>query len=152
MPSRLRLLPALLGAAGLLAADARAEDRPTAFTVNAPIVNFRVPTFTRQNHRSWLLCGSEGRYVDQNHLDITNLNLSVFSGDATERVESVFLSPSATAFINDGLIQGPGGLRLITDDFEATGEDWRYDHRQKKVSIRKNVRVVFHTGIKQFLR
>ncbi len=129
-----------------------ADERPTGFTANAPVVNFRVPTFTKEGFRSWLLSGAEGHYVNANQLDVTDLNLTVFDGTAANRVESVFLSPSASALINDGQVRGQDRLRLITDDFEATGEDWRYDHRAKKVSIYKNVRVVFHTQLKDILR
>lgn len=150
-PLVLLVLGAFCGAPGANRLPA-ADERPTAFTANAPIVNFRVPTFTREGFRSWLLSGSEGHYVNANQLDITDLNLTVFDGTAANRVESVFLSPSATALVDVGQVRGPDRLRLITDDFEATGEDWRYDHRAKKVSIYKNVRVVFHAQLKDMLR
>ena len=139
----------LASAAGLLRG---ADERPTTLTTDAPVINFRVPTFTKEGNRSWLLCGSEGLYINQDQLDIINLNLTVFTGDASNRVESVFLSPSATALLNAGQVRGPGRLRLINDDFEATGQDWVYDHRQKKVSIRKDVRVVFHAQLQSILR
>jgi hypothetical protein len=129
-----------------------AEDRPTAFTAGAPVVNFRVTTFTADGNRSWLLSGTKGIYVNQNQLDVTDLNLTVFVGNASNHVDSIFLSPAATALINAGQVHGPGSLRLITDDFEATGEDWFYDHGAKKISIRKNVRVVFHTELQSILR
>ena len=116
------------------------------------VINFRVPTFSREGYRSWLLCGSEGLYVNQNELAVTNLNLTVFAGNASNRVDSIFLSPAATALINEGQVYGPGVVRLVTDDFEATGEEWLYDHRQKKVSIHKNVHVVFRTQLKNILR
>ena len=128
-----------------------ADERATSFTANAPVINFRVPTFNGP-YRSWLLRGAQGIYVDDNRLDVVDLNLTVFAGDATNRVESVFLSPSAVALINESRVRGPGALRLITDDFEATGEDWLYDHRQKKVSIHRNVRVVFHAQLNDILR
>ena len=63
----------------------------------------------------------KGIYVNDNRLDVVDLNLTVFSGDASNRVESVFLSPSAVALIGESRVRGPGALRLITDDFEATG-------------------------------
>lgn len=154
MPS-LRSIFLVLGALSLAPAVGYlrgADERPTSLTTDAPVINFRVPTFTKEGHRSWLLCGSEGRYINEDQLDVTNLNLTVFSGDASNHVESVFLSPSATALLNAGQVRGLGRLRLITDDFEATGADWLYDHRQKKVSIRKDVHVVFHTQLKDILR
>ena len=128
------------------------DERPTGFTTNAPVINFRVPTFTKDGFRSWLLCGSQGRYADQNQLIITNLNLTVFTGDASNQVESILLSPTATAYLDEGQVHGPESLRVIGDNYEATGEDWLYDHRQKKVSIRKNVRVVFRAQLKDLLR
>jgi lipopolysaccharide export system protein LptC len=128
-----------------------AENRATSLTTNSPVVNFRVPTFNGE-YRSWLLRGAEGVYVDDNRLDVVDLNLTVFSGDASNRVESVFLSPSAVALLGESRVRGPGAVRLITDDFEATGEDWQYDHRQKKVSINRNVRVVFHAHLNDILR
>ena len=143
------LVLGLASAAGLLRG---ADERPTSLTADSPVINFRVPTFTKEGYRSWLLCGSEGLYVNQDQLSITDLNLTVFTGDATNRVESVFLSPAATALLNAGQVRGPGRLRLINDEFEATGADWVYDHRQKKVSIRKDVRVVFHVQLQSILR
>ncbi len=129
-----------------------ADNQTPAFGAGAPVLNFRVTTFTKEGYRSWLLSGSEGVYVNPNRLDVTDLNLTVFVGDPSNRVDSIFLSPAATAFINARQVRGAGSLRLITDDFEATGEDWFYDHAAKKISIRKNVRVVFHAQLESILR
>jgi lipopolysaccharide export system protein LptC len=134
---------------GLLPA---AEEHTTSFTVNSPVIDFRVPTFTQEGFRSWLLRGEKGLYVNDTELDVEGLNLIVFAGNASNQVEKVFLSPLAVALINEGRVRGPTTLRLITDDFEATGEDWLYDHRQKKVSIHRNVRVVFHAPLNDILR
>ncbi len=151
MPALRHVLPALCAfllapAAGALRG---AGERPTVITVDAPVLNFRIPTFNRQGYRSWLLCGAEGRYLSANELAVTNLSLTVFSGDAANGVEYVFLSPEAVARPDDGQVHGPGTLRLVATEYEATGEDWVYDHRQKKISIRKNVRVVFHTPLQR---
>ncbi len=127
------------------------DERPTSFTINAPVINFRVPTFTPEGFRTWLLCGAEGVYVNDKQLNVTDLNLTVFAGDASNQVEKIFLSPSAVALIDEGCVSGPGALRLITDEFEATGDDWVYDHRQKKVFIHQNVRVVFHARLNDIL-
>ncbi|HUJ42919.1 MAG TPA: hypothetical protein VLW52_04850 [Opitutaceae bacterium] len=129
-----------------------ADERPTALTTDAPIINFSVPTFTKEGFRSWLLRGSEGLFVGEDQIAVTNLNLTVFTGDASDHVDAVFLSPTATAFLHEARVRGPGRVRLINDDLEATGEDWSYDHRQKKVSIRKSVHVVFHAELKDVLR
>ena len=138
----------LLAPAGRPAA---AGERTPGFTVNAPVINFRIPTFTPEGFRAWLLCGAEGRYINADELAVTGLNLTVFAGDTADTVDSVFLSPSATAYLNDAQVRGTGTLRCITAEFEATGEDWLFDNRQKKISIGKNVRVAFHTPLKSLL-
>ena len=145
----------LLVCAGLLAAAGRgagADDRATAIAPNAPVTDPVVSTFTPDGNRSWLLRGSQCRVVSQNQLDFTNLNLTVFVGDAANHIDSIFLSPEATAWVDQARVSGPGTVRVITNDFEATGADWSYDHRQKKVSLRKNVRVVFHVQLLSILR
>jgi len=149
---RVVLLLAACAACVCLKSLAAADERSTSFTLSEPVVNFRVPTFTREGFRSWLLCGAQGVYVNETQLNVSDLNLTVFAGNATNKVDSVFLSPSAVALINEGRVRGPASLRLITDDFEATGEDWLYDHRENKVFIHRNVRVVFHVRLNDILR
>ena len=148
-PALLLLVAAFLAAA---ARGAGADDRATAIAPNAPVTDPVVSTFTPDGNRSWLLRGSQCRVVSQNQLDFTNLNLTVFVGDAANHIDSIFLSPEATAWVDQARVSGPGTVRVITNDFEATGADWSYDHRQKKVSLRKNVRVVFHAKLQSILQ
>jgi len=151
----LRRSALLLACAGLLAAAGRgagADDRATAIAPDAPVTDPVISTFTPDGNRSWLLRGSQCRVVSQNQLDFTNLNLTVFLGDAANHIDSIFLSPEATAWVDQARVSGPGTVRVITNDFEAAGADWSYDHRQKKVSLRKNVRVVFHAQLLSILR
>jgi hypothetical protein len=144
-----------LGAAALLPPAARAavgDDHVTAVAPNAPVTDPVISTFTKEGYRSWLLRGTQCRFVTQNQLEFTNLNLTVFVGDASNHIDSIFLSPEATAWVDQARVSGPGTVRVITDSFDATGADWSYDHRQKKVSIRKSVRVVFHVPLQSILR
>ncbi len=149
------ILPALCAFTPAAGADTPPDARanaPTAFTAGAPVRNFEVATFTPAGHRSWLLRGTAGHYVSQDEIQVTNLNLTVFAGDSANHIDSIFLSPSATAYVNRGQVRGDDSVRVITNDFEATGRDWLYDHRQKRVSIRKDVRVVFHAQLIHLLR
>jgi hypothetical protein len=47
---------------------------------------------------------------------------------------------------------GDGTVRLIRDDIEVTGSGWNYDHPGKKVSITRNVRVVFAAQLNDILK
>lgn len=124
----------------------------TQITPNQPIINFRLPDFTPEGNRSWLVRGSEAQYVNQSQIDIKGLNLSIFTGLPDGRVETLILSPTAQVRPGDMLVRGNDTIRVINDRFEATGSDWSYTHGDKRVSIGKNVHVVLHTQLKAILQ
>ncbi len=117
-----------------------------------PIINFRLPTFTADGHRSWLVRGSEARFANKDQIEIKDLTLSIFSEKGDDKVETMILSPTARVLPAESVITGEGTIRVINDEFEATGSAWRYDHKAKRVSIAKNVRVVFNAELKDFLK
>lgn len=133
----------------LAAAPANAQ---TNFSTNAPILNFRLPTFTPKGNREWLVRGSEARILSQDLIDIRELTLTVFKGDATEHIDTMLLSPSARVQPSTAVATGDATIRVINDDFEVTGLNWRYDHKQKRVSIAKDVHVVFKAELKDYLK
>lgn len=140
-------LTALLFLSALAALGANTQIAP-----DQPIVNFRLPAFTPEGNRSWLVRGSEARYANKEQVDITGLNLSIFTGLPDGKVETVILSPAAQVRPGDMLVRGSATIRVINDRFEATGTEWNYSHREKKVSIGKNVHVVLHTQLKDILK
>lgn len=140
-----KLLPVLLPAVAVLAATTQvAPDRP--------IVNFRLPTFNPAGFRQWLVRGSEARIHDRNDIAINGLTLTVFSGNAADRIETMLLSPVARVAPEDQVISGPGTIRVIDDEFEASGSDWRYAHQDRFISINQNVRVTFRAELKNLLQ
>lgn len=143
-PFRLTLLLLLAASAGMAAT--------TQITPDKPIINFRLPDFTPEGHRSWLVRGSEARYQPEGLVEITGLNLSIFTGQADGKVETLILSPFAKVLPADQLVRGDDTIRVIDDRFEATGSNWSYSHRDKKISIGKNVRVVLHTQLNDILK
>ena len=128
MPSRSKFTLLLLFPAFL------ALGANTQISTDRPIVNFRLPSFTPEGNRSWLVRGSEARYV------------------SPDQVETLILSPSAQVRPGELKVRGHDTIRVINDRFEATGSDWNYSHREKKVSIGKNVHVVLHTELKAMLQ
>jgi hypothetical protein len=124
-----------------------AEDVPA-----EPTKNFILPTFTPDGYRSMLLRGSEARMLSLRLIQLNDMDLTVFSGDAANRVDSVLLSPVARVSLDDDTARGPGAVRLVRDDLDLTGEQWTYDHARKRISIARNVRVVFHSELKDMLK
>lgn len=119
---------------------------------DAPIVNFRLPTFTPDGFRQWLVRGTEARLVSSKEIDIRELTLTVFTADSQDRIDTMLLSPAAIVYTDTQIATGPSTIRVLTDALEATGEQWTYDHREKRVSMRKNVRVTFRAELKNLLQ
>ena len=136
----------------LLLSATHVQGATTQIAPNQPIVNFRLPDFTPEGNHSWLLRGSEARYANQGQIEIIGLNLSIFTGQPDGKVETSILSPTAQVRPGEMLVRGLDTIRIIKDQFEATGSDWTYSHRDKKISIGKNVHVVLHTQLKAILQ
>lgn len=124
----------------------------TRISSDAPIVNFRLPTFTADGFREWLVRGSEARMHSMKDIDVRELTLTIFTGDASEKIQTMILSPVAKVLPDEQTVTGPETIRVINDEFEATGTDWRYDHREKRISINQNVRVAFRAQLKNVLQ
>lgn len=120
-------------------------------TATTPVQNFKLPTFTPEGYRSMLLRGSSAT-VAPGAINLTDMNLTLFSGDQASTVETVILSPVATASPDSGRVSGADTVRMIRDDLEITGTGWSYDHRQKKVSITRNARIVYRVQLPDLLK
>lgn len=140
------------------ASTAAAE--PARFSAG-PAINWTFPVFTdKEGYRQLLLRGTEARAINANHIEVSGFHAVVFSGDASERVDTVLLSPQATFHPRDNRASGASTVRLILsghtesvrDDMELTGRGWTYDHRTKKVSIARDVRVTFHAQLNDILK
>lgn len=136
----------------LLLTAATLSAATTQISPDQPIVNFRLPEFTPEGNRSWLVRGSEARYVSREQVNIKGLNLAIFTGLPDGQVETHILSPVAEVRPSEMVVRGNDTIRVINDRFEATGSEWIYSHRDKKISIGKNVHVILHTQLKDILQ
>jgi hypothetical protein len=125
----------------------------SAATAAAPATNWVLPLFTdKEGFRSMTLRGSEVRPVGTKQIAVTDLSITVFSGDAAARVESILMSPAATFFPKENRASGEKTVRLIRDDIEVTGANWTYDHATQTVVIREKTRIVFREQLKDILK
>ena len=138
-------------AASLLAvAFAPFSNAQSSVIANAPVKNFRLPSFNDDGHRTSLLRGSEARYTSANQIDIVELNFAQFRGDGSTETNNILLAPSASVLMkeqNQIAITGRESMRLINKGLEATGEKWSYDHTDRRLIINQNVRVVFRAEL-----
>ena len=98
------------------------------------------------------LRGDEVRPISADRIDISGMIVTVFSGDAQAKVDSVISSPEATFMINEKIARGDKSVHLVRDDVEVTGDGWTYLYNEKKVLIARNARVVFHAAMPDILK
>ncbi len=98
------------------------------------------------------LRGDEVRPISADRIDISGMIVTVFSGDAQAKVDSVISSPEATFMINEKIARGDKSVHLVRDDVEVTGDDWTYFYNEKRVLIARNARVVFHAAMPDILK
>ena len=117
-----------------------------------PAKNWTLPLFTKEGYRQMTLKGSEVRPVNSDQIDISGLDVTVFSGGPEAKVDTVILSPQATFMINEKVARGDQAVRMVRDDVDVTGVGWTYYYDEKKVLIAHNAHVVFHAGLPQLLK
>ncbi len=125
-----------------------AENTPS----TEPAKIFTTATFTPEGYRSMLVQGTEVRMLTPRLFQFADTKLTIFKGTASNRVDSVLLSPIARVSLDEDTASGPSSVRLVCDDLELTGEQWTYDHAKKNISIAQNVRVVFYSELKDLLK
>ncbi len=118
----------------------------------APAVNWVLPLFTdKEGFRLMTLRGSEVRPMGTS-IAVTDLSITVFTGDAKAGIDSILLSPEAVFMPKEMRARGEKSVRLIHDDIEVTGVGWTYEQAAKKVSLQQNVRVTFRAQLNDILK
>lgn len=127
-------------------------------SAGAPAQNWETKIFTKEGYRSMILRGTEARVLGGKRLDVVDLSITTFSKGADAQVDSILLSPVASFFSGDNLAKGDQSVRLIrigednNIDMEITGEQWTYIHDERKITIQKKTRVVFHAELPDLLQ
>jgi hypothetical protein len=134
------LVPAVLG---------QVKPRITAPT---PARNYTLSLFSDQGYHRMHVRGTSADLSNPTRIALSELTLTLFTGDSSRTVETVILSPQAVLEPEKELVAGDGIVRLIRDDLELTGESWQYDHGAEKILIQRNARIVFQAAIGDLLK
>ena len=120
--------------------------------ITAPAKYWVLPLFTNEGFRSMTARGAEARATGDRQFEVVDLNLTLFTGDAAARVDTIILSPAATFLPDEKRAHGEKSVRIIRDELEASGTRWVYLHDQKKISLDGNVHVTFQAELKDLLK
>ncbi len=142
----------------LLAASAAvsvlASDNPQ-IRAPAPVRNFSLPFFNKEGHRTMLIRGNEARLTNPRRPLFVDMTLSLFTGDASNTIETIILSTEATVDTTTKTVEGTGPVRLVRDDIEVMGERWFYDYNDPdtiNLRIERKARIVFRAELQSLLK
>jgi hypothetical protein len=147
-----RLVPALPLLLALTAALAAAQTAAPKIKPSAPIKEFRLPTFDKDGKRATFLQAGEALFVTTTQIDVKNVNFTLFTKDGTGAFDTLLLAPTATFYTDKQIVSGKDSMRLLRVNIEVTGEQWSYNHAEKRVLIGKNVRVTFQDELKDIIK
>lgn len=118
-----------------------------------PAMGWVFPVFTdKEGYHFLTLRGTSARALNANEIEVTGFSAVQFTGDATERVETILISPKAIFYPKQNRAAGDSAIRLIHDDVEVNGAGWTYDRNTKKVSLAHDVRVTFQAQLNDILK
>jgi len=146
-----RLLTLVLTVLALAAPVAAQTGAPT-IKPSAPIKEFRLPTFNKDGKRATFMRAGEALFVTSTQIDVKDMQFTLFTKDGTDAFDTVLLAPSATFVTDKQIVSGKESVRVIRVDLEVTGEQWTYNHPEKRVLIGKNARVIFQDELKDIIK
>lgn len=157
MTPRLAFLLSLVLATGLAAAagpaPAATPSNPQSVIQSGPAIGWSFPIFTdKHGYHLLTLRGSKALIEGPDRIQVTDFSAFMFSGDASERVDTILVSPQATFFPKEYRAMGDSSVRLIHDDVEVSGVGWTYDHKTKKVFLAHDARVTLHVHLNDILK
>ena len=118
----------------------------------APAKNYTVSLFSDAGYHSMHIRGAAADLRNPNRIALTDLTLTIYTGDARRAVDTVILSPRAVFEPDEQRISGDGLVRLIRPDLELTGENWQYDDAAKKILIQRKAHIVFQAELGDLLK
>ncbi len=143
------ILPALLALTAALAPAQTAESKVKA---SAPVKNLTIPTFDKAGKRETFMKADEALFISTNHIEVKNMNFTLFTKDGTGAFDTLLIAPAATFLRDKQIVSGKDSMRLLRVNVEVTGEQWSYNHAEKRVLIGKNVRVTFQDELKDIIK
>jgi hypothetical protein len=136
----------------LASAAFAAEDSSKSQLNGTPIKDFRLPSFDKDGKRTTFMRAAEALIVSPTRIDVKDMQFTVFTKDGTGAFDTLLLTPSATFLTDKQFVSGSESVRVIRMNLEITGEQWSYNHPEKRVLIGKNARVTFQDELKDIIK
>jgi hypothetical protein len=119
---------------------------------NAPVQNYTLSFFSDEGYPRVRIEGDSADLSDLEKIRLTGMHLELYSGDAERVLETTLDAPVAILERGPELVHGPDTVHLKRTDLELSGANWNYDHRERRVQVRRDARVVFNMPLEGLLK
>lgn len=114
---------------------------------DAPIEHFTLPMFGEDGYKSWELRGFRGHYLGEEAALIEGMDLISFQGGAALEEDNRIRSPRAHVDFSKSEASGESSLFVTGPGYEIQGQDWTWYGKERKIVVRRAVRVSLSGGI-----
>lgn len=108
---------------------------------DAPIEQFTLPMFGEDGYKSWELRGFRGHYLGEDAALIEGMDLISFQGGEALDEDNRIRSPRAHVDFAKSEASGESSLFVTGQGYEIQGRDWTWYGKERKIVVRREVRV-----------
>jgi hypothetical protein len=116
------------------------------------VIGFKLPMFTPEGWREWVLAGERGRFVNEDRIEVEAMDLRQYSANEKNVLLLTILSEKAVFAPRSGSAYGESPITLVGRDYRASGHGWTWEAETGSVRVRSNVEVVFAQPMMDILR
>jgi hypothetical protein len=114
---------------------------------DAPIEHFSLPMFGEDGYKDWELRGFRGHYLGEEAAMIEGMELISYQGGAALIEDNRIRSPRADIDFAQSTASGKTSLFVTGPGYEIQGEDWTWFGKERKIVVRRKVRVSLSGGV-----
>jgi lipopolysaccharide assembly outer membrane protein LptD (OstA) len=112
-----------------------------------------IRTFSdKEGYLTGIFRGAQATPGPNDTLSIVDLYAQTYAGGEKPQFETALIAPLANFDPKRNRASGDKSVRIIRDDFEATATRWTYDHKEKRVTLDGDVRIVFNAELQDILK
>ncbi|MDR2812886.1 MAG: hypothetical protein LBB05_03830 [Puniceicoccales bacterium] len=105
---------------------------------------FLLPLFDEHGAKICDVSGRQVDLIDSRNFKVLDITIQIFSKNKTDPSQSICItSDQANVNSMENIATGSGFITISSDEFSATGSDWKFFGNSKNFILNKNVQVLF---------
>jgi hypothetical protein len=101
------------------------------------LYQFSLPFFDQQGEKVFDIFGKKADFIDNTKFKVSDFWVQMIAQRAT------ITSDQASISVAENCVSGDDSVAIASDDFFATGSDWKFSGDSKNFTFNKDVQVIF---------